>query len=353
MHWRLPANASAGDGWLYFQTARSRSEARLKYLWLIACVQCALLTGPTHAAQAARYARSVPGSPGYSVPAQDLLYASPTTRDHVGRIVAPVMIDGGGPYPFIVDTGASYSSISPALVATLKLSAADALSLEVNGITGSAREPSALIQTLAAGALRLEDVRLPVVWAPLMAGADGILGVAGLAHDCIVVDFEWNRVSISRCSRLSVPVEAREIVAYRLNGGLIAIAAHIGRLELPAVIDTGSAHTLGNLPLRNVLYASPRSDPAASTKVYGATPQIADGQLEPAPSIRLGSIAISGGTIVYGDFHIFHVWGLTQHPAVIIGMDVLGTVARLGIDFGRPEIYLQGTKSVSPIEQVY
>jgi hypothetical protein len=304
-----------------------------------------MLTGALLAVEAAWAARPVS--------AAKPLYASPTTLDRVGRIVAPVMIDGSGPYPFIVDTGASYSSISPALVTTLKLSASEQAALEVNGITGSAREPSTLVQTLAAGDLRLTNVRFPVVWAPLMAGADGILGVAGLTHDCIIVDFEWNRVSISRCSRLSVPVEAREIPAFRLQGGLIAISAHIGRLELPAVIDTGSAHTLGNLPLREALYASAQSDPAASTKVYGATPQIADGDLEPAPSIRLGSLAISGGTIVYGDFHIFHVWGLTQRPAVIIGMDVLGTVARLGIDFGRPEIYLQGKTSVSPIEQVY
>jgi hypothetical protein len=38
---------------------------------------------------------------------------------------------------------------------------------------------------------------------------------------------------------------------------------------------------------------------------------------------------------------------------VIIGMDVLGTVAQLGIDFGRPEIYLRGSTSVSPINTIY
>jgi hypothetical protein len=324
----------------------------LKRFWLIACLECALFAGTLRAAGPPVAAPPGPAPPGSPASASSL-YASPTTLDEAGRILAPVMIDGRGPYPFIVDTGASHSSISPLLVTLLKLPSSAKPSLEVNGITGSSREPSALIQTLVAGDLRLENTLFPVVWAPVMAGSDGILGVAGLVNDCIFVDFQWNRVSITRCRRLSVPVDAQEIPAIRLKGGLIAISARIGRLSLPAIIDTGSAHTLGNMSLRHALYVGAQSDPSGLTRVYGATPAIAEGELKPAPTIRLGEIAISGGSIVYGDFHIFHVWGLADRPAVIIGMDVLGTVAQLGIDFAQPEIYLKGSSSVSPIDQVY
>lgn len=312
----------------------------MKRVGLIACLQCAVLAGAAHAAPAPHPTGTAPGS---AVQAQDQLYASPTTVDHAGRIVAPVMIDGRGPYRFIIDTGAGYSSVSPGLAHLLGLDPHPKTLLEINGITGSMRVPSAPVRLLMAGDLRLANQQLPIVWAPVMAGADGILGVAGLAHDCITVDFKWNRVSISRCGWLQVPVDGEGIPAIRLKGGLIAVPARIGSVRLPAIIDTGSAHTLGNLALRAALHLPtlPGDSPFV-TEVFGVTPAIAKGDVQPSPAIELGQASISGGSIVYGDFHIFHVWGLTQRPAVIIGMDVLGTVETLGIDYEHPEIYLQG-----------
>jgi len=43
-------------------------------------------------------------------PAEDFVYVAPTRPDRIGRIMAPVMINGRGPYAFIVDTGASRSA---------------------------------------------------------------------------------------------------------------------------------------------------------------------------------------------------------------------------------------------------
>ena len=54
-------------------------------------------------------------APAAAVTEDDALLASPTTRDHIGRVVVPVRINGQGPFRFIVDTGASHSTVSPAL----------------------------------------------------------------------------------------------------------------------------------------------------------------------------------------------------------------------------------------------
>src|SRR5688572_17412347 len=43
------------------------------------------------------------------------LFASPTRIDRIGRIVAPVYINGQGPFRLVVDTGASHSTVSPQL----------------------------------------------------------------------------------------------------------------------------------------------------------------------------------------------------------------------------------------------
>src|SRR5258708_26422225 len=42
-----------------------------------------------------------------------LLLASPTTRDHIGRVVVPVMVNGQGPFRFSGETGANHSPLSP------------------------------------------------------------------------------------------------------------------------------------------------------------------------------------------------------------------------------------------------
>ncbi len=49
----------------------------------------------------------------------------------------------------------------------------------MDGITGSAQVAFVTIDRLQAGDLTIDATELPVVWAPVMAGADGILGAAG------------------------------------------------------------------------------------------------------------------------------------------------------------------------------
>lgn len=280
-----------------------------------------------------------PGA-GHSPPPSDLLFASPTRLDHIGRIVVPVMVNGQGPFRFIVDTGASWSTVSPQLAQRLGLNPSLELPMHVNGITGTADVPSVMVHRLQAGELVLVDTRFPVVWAPLMAGADGILGVAGLKRR-ISVDFQHNRVAISRSAPGGTPPGFDRVPARLLAGGLLVVSARVGGVRVEAVIDTGSERTIANNALRDALaWRQRKGEVARVTDVYGATTEVASGQIGVAPTIDFGSIKISNLTVVYGDFHIFEVWGLRSRPAVIIGMDVLGTVNALAIDFQRCELYV-------------
>jgi len=280
-------------------------------------------------------------TPGSTAPTEDLLFASPTRLDHIGRIVAPVMVNGQGPFRFIVDTGASRSTVSPRLAQTLGLTPAAELPLKVNGITGTADVPSVAIHRIQAGDLVIEDTRLPVVWAPLMAGADGILGVAGLKGERIFVDFKHNRVVISRTRNGGTPQGFDRVPARLLPGGLLVVSARVGGVRVEAVIDTGSERTIANHALRDALaWRRRKGEVARVTDVYGATTEVASGQVDKAPTIDFGGVKISNVTVVYGNFHIFRVWGMESRPALIIGMDVLGTVNALAIDFQRSELYI-------------
>jgi predicted aspartyl protease len=279
---------------------------------------------------------SVPTSP------EDLLFASPTRLDHIGRVVAPVMVDGQGPFRFMIDTGANYSAVSPRLAAALGLTASPDASIQVNGITGTANVPSVPIRELKAGALVLEHARLPVLWAPLMAGTDGILGIAGLKHDRLFVDFRANRVSIARSRGAIAPAGFISVRGKCLSGGLLGVEGRIGGVRMLAIIDTGSERTIGNMALYDALYSRARDpDLRRIATVYGATAEVGSGEVKLAPTIDLSSLRLTNVTVVYGGFHIFDVWNLADRPAMIVGMDVLGTVDSIGIDFRRCGIYVE------------
>ena len=91
------------------------------------------------------------------------------------------MVNGKGPFRFIVDTGATHSTVSPRLVQALGLQPTEVPSMVLNGITGTAQVSAVTLDRLQTGDLTIDQLVAPVVWAPVMAGADGILGAAGLA----------------------------------------------------------------------------------------------------------------------------------------------------------------------------
>jgi predicted aspartyl protease len=254
------------------------------------------------------------------------------------------MINGQGPFRFIVDTGASRSTVTPELVQKLGLHAS-ADTVRLNGITGTAQVPAVKILSLQAGDLRIENIDVPVVWAPLMAGADGFLGAAGLTAERLLVDFAHNRVVISSASRRGSLADFMRIHGTRVEGGLITVAAVVAGVRVRAVIDTGSERSLGNLVLQSAL--SQRHHPGAvshTTNVYGATTDVVPGDAQTAPTIAIADLRIADVTLVYGDFNIFKVWNMEHEPALIIGMDVLGTVERMAIDFQHADLFLGGSR---------
>jgi len=254
-----------------------------------------------------------------------------------------VKINGRGPYRFIVDTGANHSTISPGLANTLGLRTESESSIILDGITGSSQVSYVSIDRLQAGDLTIEGTMLPVVWAPVMAGADGILGAAGLSDKSLLIDFRRNRVAIASRLDAKARTDTIKIHAARVTGGLMVVEARVAGVAVDAVLDTGSERTLGNMALRDALKARNRSGrgfAARLTSVYGATTEVEPGEIQAAPLIVIESLRISNVAVVYGRFHIFKVWQLQERPALILGMDVLGTVASLNMDFRNRDVYL-------------
>lgn len=269
-------------------------------------------------------------------------FASATTLDRIGRIVAPVYVDGRGPFRFVIDTGASRSTVSPALTSKLGLQPSDSPGVWLSGVTGSARVPTVGVRELRAGGIDFLAGNLPVIWSSIMADADGILGIAGLHRHRMFVDFERDHVEISLSDGRRPGYRHVRVRANVVRGGLLAAEARIGAVRTTVVIDTGAERSLGNLKLLEALRKRRRAGPAqALTPVEGATGEITFGHAARAPPISFDNIDFKRVMLTYGDFHIFDVWGLDDRPAILLGMDVLGTVKSIVFDYHLRELHIR------------
>jgi predicted aspartyl protease len=286
---------------------------------------------------------AAPTSTSAAPTAPEPLFAAPTRLDRSGRILAPVMINGQGPFRLIVDTGASHSTLSIELAQTLGLVPSDDYALVLNGVTGTARVQGVLVDRLQAGDVAVKRTRMPVVQSALMAGADGVLGLAGLDENHVLVDFRKDRVVIARKTDERDELHPSALIhGSRIRDGLIAIDARVLRVRAVAIVDTGAERSLGNLALRDAVLkqlADKGGDVLATAEVTGVTTDVASGEAGAAPRITIGQgIKIDAVPITYGDFHIFKVWNLEKRPAHILGMDVLGLVDAFSIDFSKAEM---------------
>jgi len=277
------------------------------------------------------------------------LYATPSRRDRAGRIVAPVEINGQGPFRFILDTGANRSAISAETVASLGLTVAEDALVGVHGVTGSAQLPSVEIASLRAGEFEFGGRRLPILPPEVFAGADGILGIDALQEARVEVDFARDRVTIRRSSGRRAPYGYLVVPAERRHGGLLLVEGRVGRVPVKAILDTGAERSLGNEPLRAALaLTSKRPREAVMTTVVGATPQVAEGASFVTPTITLGKAQLSNLVVTFGDLHVFGVWSLDEEPALLIGMDLLGRMQHIVIDYPLGEFHLKPPAKSQP-----
>jgi predicted aspartyl protease len=278
------------------------------------------------------------------------LFAAPTRLDRIGRVMTQVMVNGKGPFRFVIDTGASRSTLAPHLAKSLGLTQSVGHNVMLNGVTGAAEVATVPVDSIEIGALRFENQNLPVIFTSIMGNADGILGVAGFQDQRIDVDFKRDRVSVLASNGHRPHYSLVTARAVRNENGLMIVDVRIGRrIKAKAVIDTGAERTLGNLALQLAMNKGHKVRQPVAAVVHGATPDIADGEVQEIKEARIGDMTLTNLEVIFADFHVFKLWGLDQEPALLIGMDMLGVLERLVIDYRRNEVSMYGDRASSRV----
>ena len=267
-------------------------------------------------------------------------FVAPTRRDSIGRIWAPVFIDGQGPFRLVLDTGATQSGVTATVASILHLPLDRTPPVLLRGVTGVAIVPTVRLDEIRIGDLSVAGAIVPIL-PEAFGGADGILGTAGLADKRIFIDFRHDRITITY-SHGRFRSRGFETLHFVPNSQTpIIVDARVGGVRTEAIIDTGGEMTIANDALRDALmhrWFHPRSRP---DQIEGTTRAVQTGEMIATPVIDFGAIRIRDPYITYSNLMIFDHWHLRHRPAILIGMDALGTLDQLVIDYKRHELELR------------
>jgi predicted aspartyl protease len=272
------------------------------------------------------------------VEAPEPRYVAPNRRDRIGRVWAPVLINGKGPFRLVLDTGASGAAVIQSVVTRLGISTANARTVRLQGVTGSAIVSTIPVDTIEVGDLLLQGKHLPIV-PDAFGGAEGVLGGEGLRDMRIAIDFRHDEISIMRSRKQRMEGGFTAIPLTFSRNGLPTLEASIGTIRIRAILDTGAQVTVGNNALRDLLKRR-RAD-SGMTEIVGVTLDVAQGQVIPVSSLHIGRIEVRGLRLTFGDMSIFELWKLQREPVLLIGMDIVGSFDAMVIDYPKRELQIR------------
>jgi predicted aspartyl protease len=261
-----------------------------------------------------------------------------TGLDAYEHMLAPVTVNGQGPFQFLMDTGANTSCVSRNLADRLMLTASDPA--RVHTVVGVRERPGVVIDRLQVGERTRKAVRAAAL--PLTNGLDGVLGVDWLEGQRLVLAFRQKSISITRSVRDIAADGSVVVPARRRMGQLTIVDADLSGRPISAMIDSGSQMTIANTPLRALIAAERRRsgavDPFQQVRMETLAGEPFSGELLYLPFLRLGGLQLGNVPIVHADMHVFDLWGLKDKPAVVLGMDLLSQFERVSMDFGRSQV---------------
>ncbi|HWW11979.1 MAG TPA: retropepsin-like aspartic protease, partial [Brevundimonas sp.] len=270
------------------------------------------------------------------------------------RVAAEVMINGRGPFSFVIDTGAGSTAVADTVAAELALPARDPLI--VHGITAAARTDSVQVDRLTLSGVGFRNLRCPVISRGQL-GADGLLGLDVLGQFRLGFNIEHQSVYLSGRGirvlmggeRMSTGSRIRQAGIHSVRGRfgqLILTSTLVEGLPTAAFIDSGAQYSIGNNALRRAVAARRpeglgRSRPL---QLYGVTGQTLSADLARVDNIRLGRSRLGTTPLLFADLHCFETLELAGRPALLIGADLLGRFRTVTLDFPANTVDFEGLR---------
>lgn len=248
------------------------------------------------------------------------------------RMTVPVTIGAGGPYHFIVDTGAQRTVISRELAGRLGLAPGPAIHL--TSMSGTGMYGTFVIPEISVGALGGSRIEAPAL-ASRNLGALGLLGLDTLQGHKVSIDFERQQMTVTPSAvlrRIPSAAEGEVVVHARsLMGQLVVTDAFYRGRRIQVIVDTGSAVTMGNLALRRAVASSTKQ--MGSITLLGVTGDVLVADYTQVGEIKVAGLNFTNLPVAFADAEPFKRFSLIKRPALMLGMDAMKLFKRVQIDF--------------------
>jgi predicted aspartyl protease len=254
-------------------------------------------------------------------------------------MTVPVRIGGHGPYDFLVDTGSERSAISHELARALELRAGTTVT--VQSMTDARRTATVIIPTLKVGKRTVSGIHAPA-YARRHLGAEGLLGVDTLRKQRVELDFVRLKMTVgpSRTAQASWPSDTIVVTAKNRFGHLMLVDAAFEGERVWVIIDTGAEVTVGNNALRRRLERRGRLGPMQRIGLISVTGGTMSADYTLARRLRIADAEIANLPVAFADVVPFRKLRLTEHPAILLGMDALRMFERISLDFATRKVKL-------------
>ena len=243
------------------------------------------------------------------------------------HLVVPAYINGKGPFPVILDTGADNSVVYQWFA---KKEGFKAGKMEdVGGMTGSRMMPIYKLDSVAVDGRMIRNAK-----------ADGMpnrhdveIEVGAVGNDLMdgtvtVFDFPCKKVEIFaepvNMQRLLTPGAHRIHAAGVRDGTQLAFPVQVNGARGIAVLDTGSSDTRINSAFVRAAGIDPSSVTFRDAEpIFGVSSHATPSKKGPIGTVTFGGIEVRGAEARLIDLPVFPSWGFGNGPAMIVGLDLL------------------------------
>jgi hypothetical protein len=249
-----------------------------------------------------------------------------------------VLVNGRGPYSFIVDSGADTSVVGLRIARGLQLPLGTPAIL--NSMTARNVVDRVKVAELTLGPTTVRNLQLPAL-RESDVGGDGMIGIDALVEQRLLMDFDKRLIKVED-ARIPVKRMPGEIVVVgrRFRGQLILTHVKAAGLPLDAVIDTGTQITIGNLALRDKLIRRNRGK-FVTVPVTGVTGETMTMELATIGQLQLGPVTLRDVPMAFADVPPFKMFGIHNQPALLLGTDLLETFRKVSLDFRARKVRFQ------------
>lgn len=280
----------------------------------------------------------------------------PLERSPHGHLLVEGTLNGA-PARWIVDTAATGTTLTAAVVAALGLKPVPDAERTIHASGGSLRTSVYAIDGAGAGGRELRNLRTVALPDGVSVGTDaaGILGTDWLRLS--MPEFDFARGTLTLHERANA-AEVRERlraegfvpVPFRPDRhGLLVFQLQVGGGAAFAVLDTGADRSVFNWPaaaLAGVAAGDPRL--AAADRIGGATGHHVDSYSAPLGTVRasgspaaLPPVEWPDVTALIADMPVYERLRGANLPTATVGMDLLGRKRALVVDFTGHRLWIR------------